>query len=135
MDVVGRISKPPVWHPYLPHFGHFLDVRFTFSAVLWPWSGFLALHLTVMAEADQWEGVAQGHVTLAVRSGEAETELLLPIKVTSDFHFYFNSLSTRASLSIRCESFRGRTGALESFGISSITFATLLATFLATIFA
>ncbi|XP_042143236.1 membrane-bound transcription factor site-1 protease isoform X4 [Ixodes scapularis] len=87
MGVSGRIVSKPEWHPYLPENGHFLDLAFGFPEVLWPWSGFLSIHFSVRAEAAQWEGVAQGHVSLTVESppGENEIEprrshLKLPIK-------------------------------------------------------
>ncbi|XP_065285558.1 membrane-bound transcription factor site-1 protease isoform X1 [Dermacentor albipictus] len=87
MGVSGRIVGKPEWHPYIPEHGHYLELAFGYPEVLWPWSGFLSIHFLVTAEAAQWEGIAQGHVSLTVESspGEGETEprksnLKLPIK-------------------------------------------------------
>ncbi|CAG0924790.1 unnamed protein product, partial [Notodromas monacha] len=76
MGVSGKIVEQPVWNPYLPQNGHFLKVNFTYSEVLWPWSGYLAVSISVSSEAKGWEGVAQGHVTLVVESPplDGETE-------------------------------------------------------------
>ncbi|XP_013785055.1 membrane-bound transcription factor site-1 protease-like [Limulus polyphemus] len=88
MGVSGRIVEKPIWHPYTPQYGHHLELAFSYPEVLWPWSGYLALHLSVAKTAYSWEGIAQGHVSLIVESppedGETEvrvSSLKLPIKV------------------------------------------------------
>jgi len=88
MGVTGRIVDKPTWHPYTPQYGEFLNVALTHSDLLWPWSGYLAVSISVSSEAAQWEGLAQGHVTLTVESppGEGEDEprrstVHLPVKV------------------------------------------------------
>lgn len=45
-------------------------MSFTYSATLWPWSGFLAVSfgVTEKVNQDQWEGIAQGHITVTVSS-------------------------------------------------------------------
>ncbi|XP_052230878.1 membrane-bound transcription factor site-1 protease-like [Dreissena polymorpha] len=88
MGVTGKIVDKPVWEPYGPHNGDYIDVSFSYSQTLWPWSGYLAVWIAVNKNAARWEGQAQGHVTLTVQSpaqGE-ETEprvshLKLPIRV------------------------------------------------------
>ncbi|KAL3859602.1 hypothetical protein ACJMK2_009816 [Sinanodonta woodiana] len=88
MGVSGKIIDKPAWQPYAPHFGNYLDVSFAYSKVLWPWSGYLAVSISVSKHAALWEGVAQGQVTLTVESPpEADekeprvSKLKLPIKV------------------------------------------------------
>ncbi|KAK4019943.1 hypothetical protein OUZ56_001941 [Daphnia magna] len=88
MGVAGRIIDKPTWHPYTPQYGEYLNLALTYSDLLWPWSGYLAVSITVSGEAAQWEGLAQGHVTFTVESppGEGEDEprrstVNLPIKV------------------------------------------------------
>jgi membrane-bound transcription factor site-1 protease len=91
MSVTGSIVGKPQWHPYLPDNGHFLDVAITYSEILWPWSGWMAVHISVSAEAANWEGIAQGHVSVVVESpcdtkaGSGEkslrSEIRLPVKV------------------------------------------------------
>lgn len=40
----------------------------SYSAVLWPWAGYLAVSISVAKKAASWEGIAQGHVMLTVAS-------------------------------------------------------------------
>lgn len=47
---------------------YFLQVGFSYSSVLWPWSGYLAVVITPAKKAESWEGIAQGHVSLTVVS-------------------------------------------------------------------
>lgn len=58
----------PDWQPYLPQNGDNIEVAFSYSSVLWPWSGYLAISISVTKKAASWEGVAQGHVTVTVAS-------------------------------------------------------------------
>ena len=46
MGVAGRIIDKPTWHPYVPQFGHYLDVALTYSDLLWPWSGYMAVSIS-----------------------------------------------------------------------------------------
>uniref|UniRef100_A0A8C4QCE9 Membrane-bound transcription factor site-1 protease n=1 Tax=Eptatretus burgeri TaxID=7764 RepID=A0A8C4QCE9_EPTBU len=89
MGVTGVIVDKPVWQPYLPQNGDHIEVAFSYSSMLWPWSGFLALSISVAKKAINWEGVAQGHVTLTIASprdlkeGSAEqiSTVRLPVRV------------------------------------------------------
>ena len=45
-----------------------VKVAFSYSCVLWPWSGYLAVIITPAQKAESWEGIAQGHVSLTVVS-------------------------------------------------------------------
>ncbi|XP_067651684.1 membrane-bound transcription factor site-1 protease-like isoform X1 [Haliotis asinina] len=88
MGVSGKIVDKPKWEPYTPQFGSHIEVAFSYSPVLWPWSGFLAVSVTVSKNAATWEGIAQGQITLTVES-PAESEekdvrqstVKLPIRV------------------------------------------------------
>ena len=71
MGVSGAIVGIPKWHPYTPHMGHYLDISATYSEHIWPWAGWIALHITVRPEAAEFEGIAQGHLTLTVESPKA----------------------------------------------------------------
>ncbi|XP_023211189.1 membrane-bound transcription factor site-1 protease-like [Centruroides sculpturatus] len=88
MGVSGKIIGKPLWHPYTPQFGHYLKIAFSYSEVLWPWSGYLAVHLSAVESAIHWEGIAQGHISLTVESppqdGEVESHqssIKLPVRV------------------------------------------------------
>ncbi|KJE95552.1 membrane-bound transcription factor protease [Capsaspora owczarzaki ATCC 30864] len=88
MGVSGQVLGSPSWHPTLEAGGNHLDVAFTYSELLWPWSGFLAVHLTARASAVDFTGTAEGTVSLTVVSPPVPpevatrvTRLTLPIKV------------------------------------------------------
>ncbi|XP_045191862.2 membrane-bound transcription factor site-1 protease-like [Mercenaria mercenaria] len=88
MGVSGKILGKPLWEPYKPHYGNYLEVAFSYSKTLWPWSGYLAVSISVSKAAAKWEGIAQGQVTLTIESPPEgdETEpriskLKLPIRV------------------------------------------------------
>lgn len=87
LGVSGHIVGKPQWHPYLPQHGHLLDVAIAYSEVLWPWSGWLAISLSVSRDGNAYEGLAQGHIALVVESllADGETErrhstITLPIR-------------------------------------------------------
>ncbi|XP_026166979.1 membrane-bound transcription factor site-1 protease-like [Mastacembelus armatus] len=90
MGVTGRIVDKPIWQPYLPQNGDHIDVAISYSPVLWPWAGYLAVSISVAKKAASWEGIAQGHVMVTVASpaendskvgGELTSTVKLPMKV------------------------------------------------------
>lgn len=68
LSVSGKVIQKPQWHPYTTQQGHLLDVAITYSEILWPWSGWIAVHLSVSAEGATYEGLAQGHISVVVES-------------------------------------------------------------------
>ncbi|KAJ8943939.1 hypothetical protein NQ314_009603 [Rhamnusium bicolor] len=87
LGVSGKIVNKPQWHPYTPQHGHLLDIAISHSELLWPWSGWMAVHLSVASEGATYEGLAHGHVTVTVESppgfGEVEprqSTVNLPIR-------------------------------------------------------
>lgn len=85
MGVSGWVVGTPSYHPYTPHMGHYLDISVTYSQHIWPWAGWLAVQVKVKSEAKEFEGVAQGHVEITVKSpGEGDglvSTVKLPIRV------------------------------------------------------
>nr|XP_054748279.1 membrane-bound transcription factor site-1 protease-like [Lytechinus pictus] len=88
MGVTGKIVGKPVWQPFAPQHGDQIEVALSFSPVLWPWSGYLAVSITAAPTAASWEGIAQGQVMMTVESppenGEdspRQSSLKLPIRV------------------------------------------------------
>ncbi len=82
------VSFQPIWVPHGER-GNLLLVSLEYSREMWPWAGWLALFLGVIAEAGGWEGTVTGEVRLSVESTvEAETgesilrvsELTLPVR-------------------------------------------------------
>lgn len=73
MGVIGYVKDPPVWQPS-EDVGNILSVHFTYSDVIWPWTGYLALHLQVKDEGSQFSGIISGKVTLSIYSPAAHGE-------------------------------------------------------------
>lgn len=67
MGVVGHVTKAPSWHPSTEE-GNLLSIKFSYSEVIWPWTGFLALHMQIKEEGSQFSGEIEGNVTLQVSS-------------------------------------------------------------------
>lgn len=67
MGVVGYVDGTPEWKPS-DAAGDLLDIRFTFSDVIWPWTGFLGLHLQIKDEGVKFSGIIEGDVSLTVVS-------------------------------------------------------------------
>ncbi|XP_043235326.1 membrane-bound transcription factor site-1 protease-like [Amphibalanus amphitrite] len=87
MGVSGRIIEGPTWYPYPRQYGHLLQMSFSHSEVIWPWSGFLAVSIAVTEEGASWDGQVQGHVELTIESppedGDTEprrSTVRLPVK-------------------------------------------------------
>lgn len=60
LGVSGHVTEF-IWHPYTGNGnGERIDVSVTHSDVLWPWSGWLAVAITVPLSARGWQGIAQG---------------------------------------------------------------------------
>ncbi|PQM39330.1 subtilisin-like protease SBT6.1 [Prunus yedoensis var. nudiflora] len=73
MGVIGYVESPPTWHP-LDEVGNLLSIHFTYSEVIWPWTGYLALHMQIKEEGAQFSGEIGGNVTLRVYSPPAQGE-------------------------------------------------------------
>ncbi|MFS7982472.1 putative site-1 protease [Helianthus anomalus] len=67
MGVIGYIESPPVWHPSNEE-SNLLSIHFTYSDIIWPWTGFLALHMQIKEEGSQFSGENEGNVTVKVYS-------------------------------------------------------------------
>ncbi|CAL0331034.1 unnamed protein product [Lupinus luteus] len=73
MGVIGYVEGPPIWHPSNEE-GNLLSIHFTYSEVIWPWTGYLALHMQIKEEGAQYSGNIEGNVTLRVSSPAAQGE-------------------------------------------------------------
>nr|AUS89414.1 SITE-1 protease [Sesuvium portulacastrum] len=76
MGVIGYVDGPPIWHPSNEE-GNLLNIHFTYSEVIWPWTGYLALHMQIKEEGAQFFGVIEGNVTVKVYSPPAQGEKVL----------------------------------------------------------
>lgn len=93
LGISGRIRSTPVWRPYYSETWQLLDISVTHSRLLWPWTGFLAVTISVNEFGKDFEGVVSGHLEFTVEStspstgGEGQDEVMswdlkLPIRVT-----------------------------------------------------
>ena len=64
--MTGKIMEPPKSHPYKSQNGGLLNISFEYSDLIWPWSGYLAVFVSVSEEGRGFEGVAQGHISLTI---------------------------------------------------------------------
>ncbi|KNC50508.1 uncharacterized protein AMSG_00669 [Thecamonas trahens ATCC 50062] len=82
MGVHGELLDEPVWET--SNCAGVLDVTFTHSAVLWPWTGYVALHIRVSEESSDVSRECEGSVTVTIVSLETggsvrTTELVIPV--------------------------------------------------------
>ncbi|XP_072764123.1 membrane-bound transcription factor site-1 protease [Anoplolepis gracilipes] len=71
LGVAGNVVNL-TWHPYIGNGnGERIDVAMTYSDVLWPWSGWLAVAITVPSTSHDWQGIVQGHISLTIESDGA----------------------------------------------------------------
>ncbi|KAL5729233.1 site-1 protease [Ranunculus cassubicifolius] len=73
MGVIGYVESPPTWHP-TDDVGNLLSIRFTYSDVIWPWTGYLALHMQIKEEGAQFSGLIEGNVTIKIYSPSPRDE-------------------------------------------------------------
>ncbi|XWS17268.1 hypothetical protein CRYUN_Cryun33cG0053100 [Craigia yunnanensis] len=73
MGIIGYVQSPPTWHPSDEE-GNLLSIHFTYSEVIWPWTGYLALHMQIKEEGAHFSGVIEGNVTVRIYSPPAQGE-------------------------------------------------------------
>jgi len=86
MGVAGEFESEPVWKP--GNNGDLLEISFSHSELLWPWSGYLSLQMRATKEAAFFNGEVEGVIVADVVSppGPGETQLRrskleIPLKV------------------------------------------------------
>eukprot|EP01018_Ginkgo_biloba_P001924 Gb_20792 [translate_table: standard] len=73
MGVIGYVDSEPRWQPF-EEVGNLLSIYFTYSDVIWPWTGYLALHMQIKDEGAQFSGIIEGNVTVTVLTPPARGE-------------------------------------------------------------
>ncbi|KAK6149331.1 hypothetical protein DH2020_016856 [Rehmannia glutinosa] len=73
MGVIGYVERPPVWLPFSEE-GNLLSIHFTYADVIWPWTGYLALHMQIKEEGVHFSGEIEGNVTVNIYSPPAQGE-------------------------------------------------------------
>ncbi|XP_002086256.2 membrane-bound transcription factor site-1 protease [Drosophila yakuba] len=90
ISVTSQIVGIPKWIPDLENHGQFLKVSTQVSAIVWPWTGWMAVFITVTKDGENFEGVCKGSITIVVESFKqstnethvTEVDFPLTIKVT-----------------------------------------------------
>ncbi|KAL7294624.1 hypothetical protein TKK_0011928 [Trichogramma kaykai] len=86
LDVFGRV-KYATWHPhaYNADSDENIQVTLTYSEHLWPWSGWLAVAITIPESLKNYRGVAQGMIKVVIQSetyeGMKTATARLPVQV------------------------------------------------------
>ncbi|KAL3839876.1 hypothetical protein ACJIZ3_024467 [Penstemon smallii] len=73
MGVIGYVESPPAWHPSNEE-GNILSIHFAYSEVIWPWTGYLAIHMQIKEEGAKFHGEIEGNVTVKVYSPPGQGE-------------------------------------------------------------
>ncbi|CAN1331151.1 Subtilisin-like protease SBT6.1 [Linum perenne] len=73
MGVIGYVESPPTWNP-VDEDGNLLSIHFSYSKIIWPWTGYIALHMQINEEGAQFSGEIEGNVTLTIYSPPAPGE-------------------------------------------------------------
>ncbi|XP_073838104.1 membrane-bound transcription factor site-1 protease-like [Musca autumnalis] len=81
LSVRGKILEDPEWHPNFEENGELLQVDISYSPLLWPWSGWMAVQVRVKDEACLYEGEAEGSVSLTIETAGRNETIHFPIKV------------------------------------------------------
>jgi membrane-bound transcription factor site-1 protease len=81
MSVNGIFSERPEWQPFMTENGNCLNISIEHSAYLWPWSGYMAIYLSVTEECEMFNGMAQGQIVLTIKDTFLMSQVVkLPIK-------------------------------------------------------
>lgn len=71
LGVAGNVVNL-TWHPHTGNGnGERIDVAITYSDILWPWTGWLAVAITVPSTSHDWQGIVKGHISLTIESDGA----------------------------------------------------------------
>lgn len=68
LSVSSRIEEPPVWEPFSTESANVLRISITYSPQIWPWTGFMALFLSVNSQHSSYTGNVSGRIRLTVVS-------------------------------------------------------------------
>ncbi|XP_017470330.1 PREDICTED: membrane-bound transcription factor site-1 protease isoform X2 [Rhagoletis zephyria] len=79
--VTGVIKEEPVWHPHADRHGNILNVAVSYSASLWPWSGWMSVHIAVNKNGHVFKGVAEGHISLEIECLQEQQERTVLTKI------------------------------------------------------
>jgi membrane-bound transcription factor site-1 protease len=90
LGVTGRVVNTPRWisgASNLVDSVEMVQVSFRWSEILWPWTGWISIHLQASPKAAKWQGSIEGYVEVDIESpSEVNTDpitttIKLPVKI------------------------------------------------------
>jgi membrane-bound transcription factor site-1 protease len=90
LGVTGRVVNTPRWisgASNLVDSVEMVQVSFRWSEILWPWTGWISVHLQASPKAAKWQGSIEGYVEVDIESpSEVNTDpitttIKLPVKI------------------------------------------------------
>lgn len=85
LSVTGYIRTRPRWKPSLEANGNLLKMEFSYSTKLWPWSGYLAVKISVGSEAKDFYGTVEGLIQVEVEDAPTDH---FQAPLTSELNIY-----------------------------------------------
>ena len=98
MAVTGRITERPQWQPFITENGDFLKLTISYSQILWPWSGYMAVSISISEECQEWDGIVQGQIVLKV-----ESEIIKKSRVDNTIIKKFVVSEVKLAIKVRIE--------------------------------
>lgn len=79
ISVYGIIDEPPIWIPSHNDTKDLINITFNYSDVIWPWTGWISIHIDVSQQAKNFKGIIHGNINLEVKippfPGQEETRI------------------------------------------------------------
>ena len=66
MGVTGYVVNKPIWQPYISANGKMIEVSLSYSQIIWPWSGWLAISVSISEFGAKFTGESAGQITLTI---------------------------------------------------------------------
>lgn len=86
LGLFGEILEPPRWIPRGRLSDDMLDVSISYSRILWPWTGWLALKFSASPASAHFDGIVEGRVEVVAATVQSDGSTVrsstsLPIRV------------------------------------------------------
>lgn len=82
--LIGKVESVE-WEPGTN--GNYLVPTFTYSDTIWPWTGYLAIHITVSPVAALFDGIAEGVVVVNISSRSQYVFFAIVISVLKTYAY------------------------------------------------
>ncbi|XP_062134611.1 membrane-bound transcription factor site-1 protease [Drosophila sulfurigaster albostrigata] len=89
ISVTGKVLGQPKWIPDPENYGQYLNISTSYSSLMWPWTGWMAVYIAVNKDGENYAGTAKGYLIVLIESypfgsnqtHESEVRLPLTIKI------------------------------------------------------